>query len=102
VIRPTPFEIAQTEPLRSINLLLWAIRRLPVAPESVTHWTHREAAMNKDQVKGRIRKAKGKVKETAGKLVGNKRLEQKGKIEQATGAVQTGYGDLRSDVKKSV
>lgn len=56
--------------------------------------------MNKDQVKGRIRKTKGKVKQAAGKLVGNKRLEQKGKLEQATGDVQTGYGDLKSDIKK--
>jgi uncharacterized protein YjbJ (UPF0337 family) len=56
--------------------------------------------MNKDQVKGRIRKIKGKVKETAGKLVGNTRLEHKGKLEQTAGTVQTGYGDLKSDVEK--
>jgi uncharacterized protein YjbJ (UPF0337 family) len=56
--------------------------------------------MNKDQVKGRIRRAKGKVKETAGKLVGNKRLARKGKLEHATGTVQVGYGDLKHDVKK--
>lgn len=51
--------------------------------------------MNKDQVKGRIKEAKGKAKEIAGKVVGNKDLEQEGKIENADGKVQAGYGDLR-------
>ena len=37
--------------------------------------------MNKDQVKGRIEEAKGAVKEVAGKAVGNKELEIKGKIQ---------------------
>ena len=36
--------------------------------------------MNMDQVKGRIEEAKGAIKEVAGKAVGNKELEIKGKI----------------------
>ena len=55
---------------------------------------------NDDQVKGRIRTAKGKVKETAGKLFGNKSLERKGKVEQLGGKVQSGYGDLKTDLTK--
>ena len=39
-------------------------------------------SMNRDQVKGRIREAKGKIKEAAGKLVGNEKLEQKGKAQK--------------------
>ncbi len=39
--------------------------------------------MNKDQVKGRVAKAKGTVKELAGKTVGNKELEAKGKVQKA-------------------
>jgi uncharacterized protein YjbJ (UPF0337 family) len=35
--------------------------------------------MNKDQVKGRIKNAEGKLKEVTGKIVGNKSLEAKGK-----------------------
>lgn len=57
--------------------------------------------MNKDQVKGRVHEAKGKVKEVAGKVVGNKELEQKGKVENALGKVQGTYGDLKSDIKKA-
>jgi uncharacterized protein YjbJ (UPF0337 family) len=56
--------------------------------------------MNKDQVKGRIKEAEGKAKEVAGKIVGNKRVEEKGKVEQTVGKVQAGYGDLKDDLKK--
>lgn len=37
--------------------------------------------MNKDPVKGQIEQATGKIKEIAGKAVGNKELEVKGKIQ---------------------
>jgi len=55
--------------------------------------------MNKDQVKGRIEEVKGKAKVVAGKVVGNKDLEQKGKSEIFFGKVQAGYGDLKKDIK---
>ena len=58
--------------------------------------------MNKDQVKGRIEQVKGNVKEAAGKVVGNKKLETGGQIEQVTGKTQAGYGDLKEDVKDAV
>jgi uncharacterized protein YjbJ (UPF0337 family) len=57
--------------------------------------------MNKNQVKGRLDEAKGKVKEVAGKVTGNNTLEQKGKIQNAKGTVQAGYGDLKEDIKKA-
>lgn len=56
--------------------------------------------MNKDQVEGRLKKAGGKFKEIAGKLVGNKFLEQKGRNSRVAGIVQAGYGDLRNKMKK--
>ena len=56
--------------------------------------------MNKDQVKGRIEEMKGKVKQVMGRIVGNKTLEQKGKIGKTVGSVQASYGDLKDDVKK--
>ena len=58
--------------------------------------------MNKDQVKGHIEEAKGKVKKVAGKLVGNKELEQGGIIQNAAGQVEAAYGDLKQDIKKVV
>lgn len=58
--------------------------------------------MNKDQVKGRIEEAKGKVKEVAGKTVGNQRLKNEGRVDQAAGKVQAGYGDAKEKVKDAI
>ncbi len=44
--------------------------------------------MNKDQIKGRAKEVEGTVKEVAGKIVGNTKLEDKGKVEQAVGKAQ--------------
>jgi len=43
---------------------------------------------------------KGKVKQVTGAVVGNKTLEQKGKIEKAVGKAEAGVGDLKEDLKK--
>ena len=58
--------------------------------------------INKDQVKGRVTEVKGKIKETAGKLVGNEKLQQKGKSEKALGAVQAKFGDVKKDVNDAI
>lgn len=54
--------------------------------------------MNKDQVEGTYDKAKGNVKEAAGKMVGNESLEAEGKVDQASGAVQKKVGDVKEAV----
>ena len=51
--------------------------------------------MNKDQVKG-------SVKEAAGKLVGNRDLEAEGKVDKSVGKVQAKVGDLKADFKDAV
>ncbi|HWM44615.1 MAG TPA: CsbD family protein [Burkholderiales bacterium] len=56
--------------------------------------------MNKDQVKGRIAKAKGKVRELAGMIAGNKTLEEKGRIGKTLGSVRARYGDLKEGRRK--
>lgn len=61
----------------------------------------REAVVNKDQVKGRIRKVKGEAKKVAGKISGNKSLQIKGAIQNVSGEIQAGYGDLRDDLGKT-
>ena len=58
--------------------------------------------INKDQVKGRVTEAKGKIKEVAGKLVGNPTLEAKGKVQKIAGKAQAKFGDVKSDVKDSI
>ena len=57
--------------------------------------------MNKDQVKGRVDEAAGKVKEVTGKVVGNKKLEEKGKTEEVAGAARAGYGDAKAEIRKN-
>lgn len=56
--------------------------------------------MNKDQLKGRVKKAKGTVEEAVGKVTGKESLEQKGKLEKAAGRMQAGYGDIKNDIGK--
>jgi uncharacterized protein YjbJ (UPF0337 family) len=56
---------------------------------------------NKDQVKGRVNEAKGKIKEVAGSLVGNETLEAKGKMQKVLGQAQAKYGDVKHDVKEA-
>jgi uncharacterized protein YjbJ (UPF0337 family) len=54
---------------------------------------------NKDQVKGKTNEAKGKIKEVAGNLVGNEKLEEKGRIQKNLGKAQAKYGDIKDAVK---
>lgn len=56
--------------------------------------------MNKDQIKGRIKEAKGTAKEATGKLTGKDILEQKGKLQKTAGKAQAAYGDIKKDIKK--
>ena len=58
-------------------------------------------SMNKDQVKGRVKEAKGVVKEVSGKLVGNETLGAKGKVQKVLGKAQAKIGDVKQDVKYS-
>jgi uncharacterized protein YjbJ (UPF0337 family) len=44
--------------------------------------------MKKEQATGRAAQAKGKIKEVAGKAVGNKTLQLKGNAQKTAGAVK--------------
>lgn len=57
--------------------------------------------MNKDQVKGAVKSAAGKVQETAGRVTGNRSQEAKGIGKQATGTVQKQAGNVKEAVKDS-
>lgn len=58
--------------------------------------------MNKDQVEGRLETVKGHIKEAAGKVVGNKKLEAEGRIDQVTGKTQSNYGDAKEKAADAV
>src|ERR1700720_426126 len=63
-----------------------------------TWWGARIKCMNsstKDKIKGRIHEVKGKVKEEAGKAIGNPDLRDRGTAEKVAGKVQNKVGDLK-------
>ncbi len=57
--------------------------------------------MNKDQVKGTVKDAAGKVQEKAGDLVGSTSQQAKGMQKQAEGKAQKQLGDVKEAVKDS-
>ena len=56
--------------------------------------------MNKKHFEGHAKEVEGKIKEVTGKLVGNERLEEKGKAEKIAGKHQAARADLKEDIKK--
>jgi uncharacterized protein YjbJ (UPF0337 family) len=51
--------------------------------------------VDKDRIKGSAEQAKGKVKEWAGKVTGDKKTEAEGKGEQVKGKVRNAFGGLK-------
>ena len=49
----------------------------------------------KDKVKGTFHEAKGKVREMAGKMTDNPKLEAKGKVEKIAGKAQGKIGQVK-------
>ncbi len=57
--------------------------------------------MNREHVKGAADKAKGAVKDAAGKVTGDAELQSKGKIDKAKGAAHEAAGDVKDAVRKA-
>jgi uncharacterized protein YjbJ (UPF0337 family) len=57
--------------------------------------------MNKDQVKGAVKDATGKVQRKTGEVVGSEEQQAKGLAKQAEGKAQKTYGDAKEAVKDS-
>jgi uncharacterized protein YjbJ (UPF0337 family) len=55
--------------------------------------------MDKDRVKGSAAQAKGAVKEVAGKVTGDAKLEAEGKNDKVAGKVQNAVGGLKDAVR---
>jgi uncharacterized protein YjbJ (UPF0337 family) len=51
--------------------------------------------MDREHVKGAADKAKGTIKDTAGKLMGDKKLQGEGKIDKAKGSAHNLAGDVK-------
>jgi uncharacterized protein YjbJ (UPF0337 family) len=58
-----------------------------------------EGMIDKDRIAGSAKVVEGKVKEAAGKLVGDAKLQAKGKAEQVAGKVQNAVGGIKDTLK---
>jgi uncharacterized protein YjbJ (UPF0337 family) len=62
-----------------------------------------ELTMDKEHVKGAADKAKGSIKDAAGKLTGDTKLQTEGKIDKVKGEMHNVAGDIKDaarDVQK--
>jgi uncharacterized protein YjbJ (UPF0337 family) len=55
--------------------------------------------MDKDRIEGSAEQAKGKVKEVAGKVFGDSKLEAEGKADKTAGKIQNAVGGLKDTVR---
>ena len=57
--------------------------------------------MNEDQVKGRAKKSKGKVRQKADESFGNESLQEKGRPAKNIGKARAAYGDVKQNIRKN-
>ncbi|HET7794876.1 MAG TPA: CsbD family protein [Rhizobacter sp.] len=57
--------------------------------------------MNKDQVKGAVKDAAGKVQRKTGEVIGSEEQQAKGLAKQVEGKAQKTYGDAKEALKDS-
>jgi uncharacterized protein YjbJ (UPF0337 family) len=62
----------------------------------------KDKQMNKDRIEGSVEQAKSKVKEVAGKVTGDSKLETEGKVQQTAGKIQNAVGGFKDAVKEAV
>jgi len=59
----------------------------------------RSSKVDREHVKGTADKVKGSIKDTAGKVTGDKKLESEGKMDKAKGASHNIAGDVKDAMK---
>jgi uncharacterized protein YjbJ (UPF0337 family) len=57
---------------------------------------------NKDEVEGKFEQAKGAAKETVGRTMNDRNLENEGTADRAGGKVQEGYGTAKRKVGEAI
>ena len=56
--------------------------------------------MDKEHIKGAAQKVEGAIKDAAGKLTGNEKLQAEGKADKAAGAARESVGDVKDAGRK--
>lgn len=64
--------------------------------------TYQENSIDKNRTEGVVKQAKGSVKETIGKITGNKSTEAEGMAEKIEGQMQTKVGETADQVCEAV
>lgn len=59
----------------------------------------KDAAMDKDRIKGSAQQAKGNVKEAVGKVTGDAKLENEGKADKAAGKIRNAVGGIKDTLR---
>jgi uncharacterized protein YjbJ (UPF0337 family) len=62
----------------------------------------KETPMNKDQVRGKVENLKGRAKEAAGAITGNKETQAEGTVERIKGAVREKVGQIKNDTARKI
>ena len=57
--------------------------------------------MDKEHIRGAADKAKGTVKDAAGKMTGDKQMQAEGKIDKAKGAAHQAVGDIKDAARRA-
>jgi uncharacterized protein YjbJ (UPF0337 family) len=58
--------------------------------------------MNRDQVEGKAKEIKGRIKQGAGDVLDDEKLKDEGVADEAEGEVQKGFGNVRHKVGKAI
>jgi uncharacterized protein YjbJ (UPF0337 family) len=58
--------------------------------------------MDKDRIKGMGDQAKGAVKDTAGKVTGDTKLQAEGKMDKAKGKVENAVGGAKDSLREQL
>jgi uncharacterized protein YjbJ (UPF0337 family) len=72
------------------------------APQAQLSTTHKGNTMNKDQIKGAVKNAAGKVQQQTGKVIGSTEQQVKGVVKQAEGQTQKAFGDVKEVIKHNM
>jgi uncharacterized protein YjbJ (UPF0337 family) len=62
----------------------------------------RDVIMDKDRIAGAGKQLKGNIKEAAGKVSGDKKLEAEGKVDKATGKIQNAVGGMKDAARDAL
>jgi uncharacterized protein YjbJ (UPF0337 family) len=57
---------------------------------------------NRDEIEGKFDRAKGAAKETVGRAVNDRDLEEEGQADQTGGKVKEGFGKVRRNVGEAI